>query len=99
MDQLHGGMGKAVAEAEIGLRALCHDSPEDSGKAVPAAFIQSYHLERVFRRLIDIIKVIALELHLVIGGPVRLHPIGGVVLSGISCVAARDEGGCDMFLP
>ncbi|MBY4639741.1 hypothetical protein K6L44_06970 [Gluconacetobacter entanii] len=83
-DQLDGGMGEAVAEAEIGLRALRHDGPEDSGKAVPAAFIQSYHLDQAFRRTVDLIKIVALALHPVTDGFVRLHPIGGVVLSGMS---------------
>lgn len=37
-DQLHGGMGEARPEVEIGLPVLCHDGPEDGGKAVPAGF-------------------------------------------------------------
>ena len=87
-DQLHGGMGEAVSEAEIGFRALCHDGPEDSGKA------QSYHLELVFRRAVGLIKMVALELHPVIDGLVMLRPIGGVVLSGMRRCGRADPWCC-----
>ncbi|EGG78945.1 hypothetical protein SXCC_00467 [Gluconacetobacter sp. SXCC-1] len=53
-------------------------------KLFPRVFIQSYHLEQAFRRMVDLIKIVVLALPPVTDGLVRLHPIGGVVLSGMN---------------